>query len=384
MSTVATPPHAVPPAHPAAGAPTEHRLTLPMLLRYTLEQDASDLHLSTGESPWLRIHGKMHPLSQVPPVSEDDMTRMVSGCLSPDQWHRLQTERSVDAATGTTHDGREVRFRINAFYQRGLLAMAVRALPGLSLSFKDLFLHPAVADLTSHRDGLVIVSGPTGSGKTTTLGALIHAINTTRGGHIITIEDPVEYHHQSQLALVQQREVGSDVLSFATGVRDALREDPNVMLIGEMRDYETMRQSITAAETGHLVFTTLHTGSAAETVSRILGIVSGPDGAAVRAQLAVALRAVVAQKLLPRADGKGRVPVVEILRVTHAVANILRTGRDEQIFSAIEAGGRHGMVSFEESAGRLVAMGLLKFEDAMGVAQDEGSLNHWIKTWKEG
>lgn len=369
---MATPPHAAP-----------KQLTLAALLRFTLDQDASDLHLTTGERPWVRIHGKMHALGALPPLTEDQMKSMVSGCLTPDQWHRLETERSVDAGTGVEHAGREVRFRLNAFHQRGVLALAVRALPSLSLSFPDLHLHPAVAELVEHRDGLIIVSGPTGSGKTTTLAAMLHAINCDREGHIITIEDPVEYHHPCLKSLVHQREVGSDVTSFSAGVRDALREDPNVMLIGEMRDYETMRQAITAAETGHLVFSTLHTGSAAETISRILGIVSGADGAAVRAQLAVSLRAVVAQKLIPRADGRGRVPVVEILRVTRGVANLLRTGRDEQIISAIEAGGRHGMVSFEESAGRLVALGLLKFEDALGVAADEGGLNHWVKTWKQ-
>ncbi len=386
MSTVASPvgpavADVLPPSVPHFSVPKQ--VTLSTLLHFTLDHDASDLHLTSGERPWVRIHGKMHILGGIPPIADDQMKAMVAGCLSPDQWHRLETERSVDAATGVGHGGREVRFRLNAYHHRGALALAVRALPSLSLSFPDLRLHPGVADLVEQRDGLIVVSGPTGSGKTTTLAAMLHAINSKREGHIITIEDPVEYHHPCLKSLVHQREVGSDVPSFSAGVRDALREDPNVMLIGEMRDYETMRQAITAAETGHLVFSTLHTGSAAETISRILGIVSGADGAAVRAQLAVSLRAVVAQKLLPRADGRGRVPVVEILRVTRGVANILRTGRDEQIISAIEAGGRHGMVSFEESAGRLVAQGLLKFEDALGVSADEGGLNHWIKTWKE-
>lgn len=364
---------------PTAPAATLPAATLHQLLRATLEHQASDLHLTVGQRPWLRIHGRLRPVNALPPLTFADMAAALRDCLSEDQRQRLERERSTDAGTGVLFNGEEMRFRVNAFYQRGVPALAIRALSTLSLSFEALSLHPAVAELTEHRDGLVIVSGPTGSGKTTTLAALIHALNLKREGHIITIEDPVEYHHNSLSCMVQQREVGTDVLSFALGVRDALREDPNILLIGEMRDYETMRQAITAAETGHLVFSTLHTGSAAETVSRILGVFTGTEGAAVRAQLAVSLRAVVAQKLLPRADGKGRVPVVEILRVTGAVAHLLRAGRDDQIVSAIEAGGRHGMVSFEESAGRLVAMGQLRKHDAMAVVRDEGALNHWSR-----
>ncbi len=359
---------------PAAAAATLHEL-----LRHTLDNEGSDLHLTTGQRPWIRIHGRLFQVIGMSPLSADEMTSLVRHCASESQWQRLQQERSVDAATGILWKGQDVRFRINAFYQRGALALAIRALPSLSLSFDALHLHPAIAGLTEHRDGLVIISGPTGSGKTTTMAAMLHALNQKREGHIITIEDPVEYHHASGSCLVQQREVGTDVLSFSLGVRDALREDPNILLIGEMRDHETMTQAITAAETGHLVLSSLHTGSAAETVSRILGVFTGTEGASVRAQLAASLRAVVAQKLLPRADGKGRVPVIEILRVTGAVSHLLRSGRDDQIVSAIEAGRNHGMVSFEESAGRLIAQGLLKKEDAMQVVRDEGALNHWSR-----
>ncbi len=336
----------------------------------TVRLRASDLHLSADSFPYYRIDSQL--------VAQSDLT--IPGALI-DAWaRRLMTKpqtrvfrrrKTVDLAY-TTPTG--YRFRVNAFRERGRTAMALRYLDDRFQTLAELNLPEEVGVLADFHDGLVVVTGPTGSGKSTTLAALLHQINCTRPCHIITIEDPVEYVHNHQMGLVRQRELYTDVPSFAEAVRSALREDPDVLLVGEMRDVETMRAAITAAETGHLVFTSLHTSDAVGVIDRMISVFPAEEQASVRDQLSRVLRAVVSQRLLRRRSGNGRVPVVEILRVNPAVANLIRSGEPHQIYSVLQTSAQDGMRLLEQSLAELVAAGLVARQDAYQMARDPNIL----------
>ncbi|GIW79815.1 MAG: twitching motility protein PilT [Gemmatales bacterium] len=341
-------------------------LTIENYLQLCVDQEASDLHLSGGAVPYLRLHGRLQPLDE-PALPAEEVHRLAVSLMQPKQRELFEKEQTLDLAYTLDENN---RFRINVFRERGRTALAIRRLEQKFRTLEEWNLPPQLAELAELRDGLVLVTGPTGSGKTTTLATLLHQINLTRACHIITVEDPVEYIHRNERSLVQQRELYTDVPSFADAVRAAMREDPNVILVGEMRDVETMRAAITAAETGHLVYSTLHTGDAVGAIDRMLGVFPAEEQDSVRNQLSMVLRAVLAQRLLPNTDGDGRVPVVEILRVTTAVAHLIRTGKPQQIYSAIEVGTNLGMQTLEQALADLVRRRLVHLEDARRLARD--------------
>jgi twitching motility protein PilT len=312
---------------------------------------ASDLHLSAWSPPIVRVDGRLEPLA-AEPLSDAAVHRIALTLMQESQQNVFQQHHTLDLALSLPGG---VRFRINLFRERGHTALAIRRLDDRFRTLAELNLPPRLGELADLRDGLVLVTGPTGSGKSTTLATMIHQINSTRSCHILTVEDPIEYLHANLRSLVHQRELHRDVPTFADAVRSALREDPDVILVGEMRDTETMRAAITAAETGHLVYSTLHTGDAVGALDRMIGMFPAGEQDSIRAQISMVLRAVVAQRLLPALNGAGRVPAVEVLRVTPAVANLIRTGKSQQIYSAIETGTSIGMQTLEQSLASLVA-----------------------------
>lgn len=338
-----------------------------------MAEDASDLHLSVGSAPVLRQRGALCALSHAP-LSAQNMEDLVRQILTPEQWGRLHAERGLDLAyTAPSHqsDAAGTRFRLNMYFERGCLALAARRLNATIRSLADLHLPQELRQLKDQLDGLVLVTGPTGSGKSTTLATLIEEINRARACHILTVEDPVEYLFENRRSLIHQREVGSDVMSFADAVRAALREDPDVMLVGEMRDLETMRAAVTAAETGHLVFSTVHSADPVGAVDRIIGAFPAEEQNYLRQQLSLVLRAVVTQHLLPRKGQRGRVPVVEVLHVTPAVASLIRQNKPRQILSLMETGSTQGMRTLEQSLASLVADDLVDQDAARLLARDE-------------
>ncbi|MDP2683011.1 MAG: PilT/PilU family type 4a pilus ATPase [Deltaproteobacteria bacterium] len=347
---------------------------LEKLLKQCIEKEASDLHLSAESLPILRIHGRLTML-QGNILSSDALEEMARAIMNERQLKVFEEEQSLDMAFSL--NGGE-RFRVNVFRERGKAAMAIRKMEATIRTVRELGLPLQLEELAELKDGLVLVTGSTGSGKTTTLAAMIHQINMTRTCHILAIEDPVEYIHTNQKSLIHQRELYSDVPSFARAIRSALREDPDVILVGEMRDLETMRAAITAAETGHLVFSTLHTGDAVGALNRIVGAFPSDEQEMIRQQLAMVLRAVVAQMLLTGNRRAERVPAIEVLRVTQAVAHLIRTGKAQQLYTVMETGKAHGMQTLEQSLGRLVKDGLITLEDAKTAARDVNALNMWL------
>ena len=292
---------------------------------------------------------------------------MVKSVVNDAQFTLFQNQRSLDIGYSLSSGD---RFRINAYYERGHAALAIRRLDTTFHTLKELGLPASLEDLTHAHHGLVLVTGPTGSGKSTTLAAMLHLINLSRDCHILTIEDPIETIHRKHVSMVHQREIHTDVPDFASAVRAAMREDPDVILVGEMRDLETMRAALMAAETGHLVFSTLHTGDAVGVLERFVGGFPGNEQEAVRQQLSMVLRAVVAQHLVPTADGKGRVPVVEILMGTPAVAHLIRNGKSQQLVSAMESGQAQGMQTLDAALAERVRSRLIDAEQARLMARD--------------
>ena len=335
------------------------------LLRHCIEIGASDLHLSARTCPMVRIHGLLKALTAA--GISPDLDQTVEAIMNPRQRKVFEQEQTLDLAYALPSGE---RFRVHIYRERGEAAVAVRKLESRFRTFEELSLPPQLKELSDLRDGLVLITGPTGSGKTTTLAAQINRINMTRSCHIVTVEDPVEYLHQNIKSLIRQRELYTDVPSFAQAVRASLREDPDVILIGEMRDLETTRAAITAAETGHLVFSTLHTGDTVGALDRMIGLFPGWEQESARHQISMVLRAVAAQRLLPGRNGNGLLPAVEILRVTPAVANLIRTGRPQQIYSTIETGVSQGMQTLEQSLAGLIRKGLISPEDARSIARD--------------
>jgi len=349
-------------------------------LRECVKREASDVHLSSQAAPALRLHGKIHFLMNGAETPEwPSLEAVAQAILTTPQQDAFEREQSLDTAY-TLPAGE--RFRVHFYRERGNMAIAIRQIERRIPEFETLGLPSEIKTLADLRDGLVLMTGPTGSGKTTTLAAQIHHINQTRACHIITIEDPVEYVHQNIQSLVRQREIHNDVPDFAQAVRAALREDPDVLLIGEMRDLPTMRAAITAAETGHLVFSTLHTGSAVGAMDRLIGAFPGGEQDLIRQQLSMVLRAVVAQRLLPHRAGTRRVAIVEILKVTPAAAHLIRTGRPQQIYAAMEAGTAHGMQTMEQALARGIQQGHLDATEARKWAQDGAMLDAQLQHLK--
>src|SRR5712692_4756794 len=310
------------------------------LLSSMAEWNASDLHFTVGSSPAVRVNGELERISNLPTLTAQDTHQLLYRILSTEQQKRLEIERNLDISHSIPG---VARFRVNVFFQREALGAAFRLIPEAIKTLEELGLPESLHELAERPRGLILVTGPTGSGKSTTLAALIDEINRTRSDHILTIEDPIEFIHRHKNCIVNQREIGADATSFADALRAALRQDPDVILLGEMRDLETIATALTAAETGHLVFATLHTQSAPSTIDRVIDVFPGAQQEQVRMQLAGTLQAVVTQSLLPTADGTGRVPVTEILLPDDAVRNLIRQAKIEQIYSVMQTGTGRGM-----------------------------------------
>jgi len=322
------------------------------------QQGASDLHLTSGSAPYMRIHGDMSKLNYRE-VSAETARVLIFEILTEKQREIFTENWDLDLSYPLAGVG---RFRVNVFMQRNGIAAVFRIIPETIKSIKELELPDQLAGLINVSEGLVLVTGPTGSGKSTTLASMIHTINVEQQAHIITIEDPIEFVHENHKSLISQREVSSHTKSFGAALRAALREDPDIILVGEMRDLETIALAITAAETGHLVFGTLHTNSAIKTVDRIIDVFPETQQAQIRVMLSESLRGVASQVLLPRADHNGRVPVVEVLVNTPAIANLIREGKTFQISSALQTGRAQGMLTFEYSVNELIRKELVSRE----------------------
>jgi len=339
------------------------------LLQLVFDKDGSDLHIANGVPPMIRVNGKLIP-TDYEPLDADDTQKLIFSILTNDQRKTLEQTWELDCSYGVVGLG---RFRVNVYKDKGAYAAAMRTIASKIPRFDELGLPPLVKELIKKPRGLVLVTGPTGSGKSTTLASMIDLINTERAEHILTIEDPIEYVHVSKKSLVNQRELGEDTRSFDNALKASLREDPDVILVGEMRDLETIRLALTAAETGHLVFGTLHTSSASQTVDRVVDVFPPHQQTQIRVQLSSSLVAVLSQTLLtrsgggdPLARGKGRVMAMEVMVVTPAIANLIREGKTPQIYSAIQTGGKYGMQTLEMVMRDLYNSRQISFEDAMG------------------
>ncbi len=346
------------------------------LLTIAVENEASDLHLTNGRPPVLRINGELTFLENLPVLERELIVKLLDPVLTPGRRAELDRTGQVDFSHGLPAVG---RFRVNIFRQRGALSAVMRLIPYEIPPFETLGLPETVKDFTEKTRGMVLVTGPTGSGKTTTLASLIDIINTKRGCHIITLEDPIEYLHQHKKSLINQREIGTDTESFAGALRAALREDPDVILVGEMRDFETIQTALTAAETGHLVFATLHTNDATQTVDRIIDVFPPHQQAQVRIQLSLTLQGIISQQLIPRADRPGRVLACEILVATGAVRNIIREGKTYQLPTVMQTGGKLGMQTMDKSLLQLYQRRMITIQEALLRASDPEEFRRMIE-----
>ena len=344
------------------------------LLNLTVQSGASDLHLSVGLPPMVRKDGKLVPLP-FEKAQERDTQRIVFDVLNNGQIEKFERTRELDFSYGVKGVG---RFRFNVYRQRSSVGCAMRVIPNVVPSMEQLKLPPVLKTFTQKHSGLVLVTGPTGSGKSTTIASLIDIINTEREAHILTIEDPIEYLHSHKKSMVNQRELGTDTDSFTNALRASLREDPDVILVGEMRDLETIAAAITLAETGHLVFATLHTRSAPATIDRIVDVFPAHQQEQVRVQLSTSIEAVVSQQLLPRIGG-GRVSAIEIMVATSALRNLIREGKSYQIYSVIETGHQYGMQAMDRVLADLHRGGQVSFEEAATRAIDRENFNRLVK-----
>ena len=341
-------------------------MDLNKLLAYSVDSGASDLHLSVGSIPMVRINGTMQPLN-MDPLQQSDMESIIPQVLDPDQIKIFEERKEIDFSATLEGKG---RFRVNFFSQIKGLAGVFRTIPEVVKDFDDLGIPPILKNLALLNRGLVLLTGPTGSGKSTTLAAMVDHINVNRKCHIITIEDPVEYYHHTKESLINQRELGANTHSFSNAMRSALREDPDVILVGEMRDLDTISLALTAAETGHLVLSTLHTSSAVKTIDRIINIFPSGQKGQIRSMLSESLQAVIAQKLLKTKDGKGRIPSCEIMIANTAIRNLIREDRIYQIPSIIQSGGVEGMQSLDQDLQRLVTQGQIERKMAQSIAEN--------------
>jgi twitching motility protein PilT len=324
------------------------------VLLEVMERNASDLHIAAGAPPTIRVRGRLVALEGYPVLTPTDTREIVYSILTSDQRQKLETDWQIDFSYSIPG---QARFRVNAYFQRAALGAAFRLIPYAITKIDDLGLPPVVHEFTKKPRGFVLVTGPTGSGKSTTLASMIDEINETREEHIMTIEDPIEFLHRHKKCLINQRELGADATSFSAALKAALRQDPDVILVGEMRDLETISTALTAAETGHLVFATLHTQDTPQTIDRIIDVFPPSQQGQVRVQLAVALQGIMTQQLLPTADGSGRIVAAEILVPTPAVRNLIREGKTHQIYSALQTGGSQGMQTMDAALATLVRQG---------------------------
>lgn len=334
------------------------------LVKIAVERKASDLHIKVGGPPVIRIDNKLIPLNEKGKISQEDAIKMIFSVMNESQRERFREKREIDMAYSVAGLG---RFRVNVFQQRSTVGMVMRVIPMNVLSIQDLNLPPVVEKLALETRGLLLVTGTTGSGKSTCLASMVEHMNTHREAHIITIEDPIEYLIRDKSCLVNQREVGTDTESFADALRSALRQDPDVILVGEMRDYETVSTALLAAETGHLVLSTLHTVDAAETINRIISVFPPYQQRQVRLQLASLLKGIISLRLIPRADGRGRVPAAEVLVVTNTIREcIIDSDKTRKIPEYIAAGhSQYGMQTFDQSLMTLYRRSLISYEEAL-------------------
>lgn len=349
------------------------------LLKDVIESGGSDLHISAGLPPVKRVDGKLIRM-EYQPLTSDQVEQLLFPMMSNDQRRRLEQDWELDFSYGIKGMG---RFRVNFYKDKGSYAAAFRSINSEAPTLENMGMPPIVTEIAQKPRGLVLVTGPTGSGKSTTLAAMIDYINRTRAEHILTIEDPIEFVHKSKLSVIHQRELGMDTRSFANALKSALREDPDIILVGEMRDHETIALALTAAETGHLVFGTLHTSSASQTIDRIIDVFPQGQQQQIRVQLANSLVAVFAQTLLPKQlpDGtsKGRVMAQEIMVVTPAVSNLIREAKAAQIYSTIQTSSEYGMQTLEASLAKLVNDGLVSLENAMAKSSKPAELQRLIR-----
>jgi twitching motility protein PilT len=353
------------------GAVQENTANLRTLLEEMIQRGASDLHITAGDRPKLRVDGQVVNAHTDFVLGPKDTLQIAYSILTEAQKKRFETEDELDFSFGIANLS---RFRGNVFKQRGCVSMVIRQIPFQIRTFDDLKLPPVVARLAEKPRGLVLVTGPTGSGKSTTLAAMVDKINREEKGHILTVEDPIEFVHRHQGCIVNQREIGADTRSFSTALKYALRQDPDVVLIGEMRDQETIHAALTIAETGHLAFATLHTNSAAETINRVIDVFPPTQQAQVRAQLAFVLEGVITQTLLPRAKGTGRVAACEIMVCTPAVRACIRDDKIHQIYSIMQAGKKFGMQTLNDALYQLYVTGEVKLEEALQHSSDPNEL----------
>ncbi|HET7039071.1 MAG TPA: type IV pilus twitching motility protein PilT [Gemmatimonadales bacterium] len=370
-----TNPSARPGAGGGAGAAPASGVNLRQMLEEMIERDASDLHITAGERPKLRIDGDITNSRVEHVLTPKDTLQIAYSVLTENQKKRFETEDELDFSFGIQN---LARFRGNCFKQRGCVSMVIRQIPFSVKTFEELGLPAVLGKLAERPRGLVLVTGPTGSGKSTTLAAMIDKINKERRGHIITVEDPIEFIHRHQACIVNQREIGTDTRSFGAALKYALRQDPDVVLVGEMRDLETIAAALTIAETGHLALATLHTNSAAESINRIIDVFPAHQQSQVRAQLAFVLEGVVTQTLLQKASGKGRVMVCEIMIATPAIRALIRDDKVHQIYSAMQAGKKHGMQTLADSLYTQYMNREVSLEECLRVVSDQNEFLRMI------
>ena len=355
--------------------PLAPQLHVDDILRRVVELGGSDLHLAAGCVPMIRLRGEMGPLTEYPVLDGVKIRELLYAILTQKQRERFEDELELDASHSIPGVG---RFRVNVLVQRDAVGAVMRVIPHEIVPLGALGLPENVANFAALTRGLVLVTGPTGSGKSTTLASLVDVINTSRAVHIMTVEDPIEFLHQHKRAVVNQREVGEDTHSFAAALKHVLRQDPDVILVGEMRDLETISTALTAAETGHLVFATLHTQDAPQTIDRVIDVFPAHQQQQIRVQLATSLQGVVTQQLIPLVGGEGRTVAAEIMVATPAVRNLIREGKVHQIYSAMQAGARFGMKSMDQSLAELVRAGKITFDVAMERAANADDLRRLL------
>ncbi len=363
------------PSSAQSSAAEAGKISLRALLEEMIERDASDLHVTAGERPKLRVDGDITNSRVDYVLTPKDTLQLAYSVLTENQKKRFEQDDELDFSFGIQN---LARFRGNCFKQRGCVSMVIRQIPISIRTFQDLGLPPILAKLAERPRGLVLVTGPTGSGKSTTLAAMIDKINKERKGHIITVEDPIEFIHRHQSCIVNQREIGTDTKTFAMALKYALRQDPDIVLIGEMRDLETIQAALTIAETGHLVFATLHTNSAAESINRIIDVFPSHQQTQVRAQLAFVLEGVVTQTLLQKAKGKGRVMACELMVCTPAIRALIRDDKVHQIYSALQAGKKHGMQTLADSLYMSYMSREVTLEECLRVCPDQNEFLRMI------
>jgi len=350
-------------------------LKIEILLDSVIKRNASDLHIQVAMPPMFRVDGSLAPMPGYQPLKESDVETLIFSVLDEEQKKILLKDKEFDFSFAF---GDQARFRVNAFHESGNLAMALRLIPTKILTIEELGLPPIVNKFTDYPRGLVLFTGPTGAGKSTTIASIINKINTEKSLHIITIEDPIEYMHKSIKSAVVQREVHYDTFSYGVALRSVLREDPDVVLIGEMRDLETIAAAITIAETGHLVFATLHTNSASQSIDRMIDVFPPHQQSQIRTQLSNILMAICSQRLIPTIGG-GRIAAAEILIATPAVRNIIRDGKSHQLEAVIQTGAQFGMQSMDKTLADLVQKGIITFDEANVFAVDPDELERMVR-----